>query len=170
MIDERTPLETAGAPRRRARSDMTQQIRNDLVLAAQLGDSAALDRLLLVSATDARRYARRHCQPNDIDDAVQEALLIVARKLSALKAAAAFSGWLFTIVKRECDRMARAMLNHENIEDAKVEGYLATRTDVELRLELAAALESLPAHYRRIILMRDFDEMTISEIARPMRV
>ncbi len=144
---------------------MTQQLRNDLVLAAQLGDSAALDRLLLVSATDARRYARRHCQPSDIEDAVQEALLIIARKLSALKAAAAFSGWLFTIVKRECDRMARAMLNHENIEDAKVEVYLATRDDVELRLELAAALESLPAHYRRIILMRDFEEMTISEIA-----
>lgn len=155
----------AGASRRRAESDMTQQLRNDLVLAAQLGDSAALDRLLLVSATDARRYARRHCQPSDIEDAVQEALLIIARKLSALKAAAAFSGWLFTIVKRECDRMARAMLNHENIEDAKVEVYLATRDDVELRLELAAALESLPAHYRRIILMRDFEEMTISEIA-----
>ena len=33
---------------------------------------------------------------SDIDDAVQEALLIVARKISALKAAAAFSGWLFT--------------------------------------------------------------------------
>jgi DNA-directed RNA polymerase specialized sigma24 family protein len=64
---------------------LAQQVRNDLVLAAQLGDGAALDHLLLVSATDARRYARRHCQPSDIDDAVQEALLVIARKLSALK-------------------------------------------------------------------------------------
>ena len=97
---------------------------------------------------DARRYARRHCQPSDIDDAVQEALLIIVRKLSALKAAAAFSGWLFTIVKREWDRTARAMFDHDNIEDAKVERYLAVRTDAELRRELSTALELLPAHYR----------------------
>jgi len=144
---------------------MAQKASIDLILAAQLGDSAALDRLLLVSATDARHYARRHCQPNDVEDAVQEALLLIARKLSALKVAAAFSGWLFTIVRRECDRLSRAMLRHENIEDAKVESYLAVHSDIELRLELTAALESLPAHYRRVILMRDFEEMTISEIA-----
>lgn len=91
-------------------------------------------------------------------------MLIIVRKLSALKAAAAFSGWLFTIVKREWDRTARAMFDHDNIEDAKVERYLAVRTDAELRRELSTALESLPAHYRWVILMRNFEEMTISEI------
>ena len=40
-----------------------------LILAAQLGDSAALNRLLLTSQIDARRYARKHCQSSDIDDA-----------------------------------------------------------------------------------------------------
>ncbi len=165
MVGENATSDEGLRPRRNARADMAQKTRIDLVLAAQLGDSAALDRLLLVSATDARRYARRHCQPSDIEDAVQEALLLIVRKLSALKAAAAFTGWLFTIVKRECDRLARSMRHHENIEDARFEGYLAARNDIELRLELALALESLPAHYRSVILMRDFEDMTISEIA-----
>ncbi len=139
--------------------------REALILAAQLGDSSALDRLLLVSATDARRYARRHCHVSDIDDAVQEALLILVRKISALKAAAAFSGWLFTIVRRECDRLARAMLRHESLDEARVESYLAAETDLELRTDLSAALESLPGPYRRVVLMRDFEELTIAEIA-----
>ena len=30
---------------------------------------------------------------------------------------------------------------------------------------MAAALESLPAHYREIIVLRDLNEMTIGEIA-----
>jgi RNA polymerase sigma factor (sigma-70 family) len=136
-----------------------------LILRAQLGDSNALNHLLLVTASDARRYARRQCQTSDIDDAVQEALLIVARKITALKAAAAFSGWLFTIVKRECDRLARSMFAHESLEEQRIEKYLAAKTDLELRVELAAAFESLPAHYRRVILMRDFEELTISEIS-----
>jgi RNA polymerase sigma factor (sigma-70 family) len=136
-----------------------------LILAAQLGDSAALDRLLLMSQKDARRYARLHCQSSDVDDAVQEALLILVKKISALKAAAAFTGWLFTIVRRECQRLSRAMLQHESLDDERVETYLADKTDVVLRLDLSFALESLPAHYRQVILLRDFEEQTIAEMA-----
>ncbi len=144
---------------------MTSPATPELIQAAQLGDSAALNRLLLTSQTDARRYARKHCQSSDIDDAVQEALLILAKKISALKAAAAFSGWLFTIVRRECQRLSRAMLQHESLEDERVESYLAEKTDMTLRLDLSLALESLPAHYRQVILLRDFEEQTIAEIA-----
>ena len=144
---------------------MGREQQQALILRAQLGDVAALNNLLLVTASDARRYARRQCQSSDIDDAVQEALLIVARKISALKAAAAFSGWLYTIVKHACDRLGRSMLAHESLEEERLESYLAERTDLQLRVELAAAFESLPAHYRRVILMRDFEDLTISEIS-----
>src|SRR5260370_34155868 len=80
-----------------------------LILAAQSGDTVALNRLLLVCRTDARRYARRHCAASDVDDAVQETLLILSRKVKGLKAAAAFSGWLLTIVRRESQRLSRRM-------------------------------------------------------------
>ena len=142
---------------------------SELILAAQLGDSAALNRLLLVSQTDARRYARKHCQSSDIDDAVQEALLILAKTIAGLKTVAAFSGWLFTIVRRECQKLSRAMFRFESLDEERVESYLASKTDLALRCDLSAALESLPAHYRRVILLRDFEEQTIAEMAKSLR-
>jgi DNA-directed RNA polymerase specialized sigma24 family protein len=60
--------------------------RTDLIHAAQTGDPAAIAGLLAVCQADARRYAWRHCQASDIDDAVQESLLVIARKVRGLKA------------------------------------------------------------------------------------
>ena len=132
--------------------------RSALIFEAQTGDRVALGRLLAVCQADARRYARRHCQASDVDDAVQETLLIISRKITGLRAAAAFSGWLFTVIRRECQKLTRAMLRHPTVEIDAVEAQLASKTDDALRIDLAAALDSLPAHYLEIILLRDFEE------------
>lgn len=139
--------------------------RSNLVLAAQTGDPAAITRLLAVCQADARRYARRHCQASDVDDAVQESLLVISRKVKGLKAAAAFSSWLFTVIKRECRKLERMMFSTEELNEDKLEQQLVCRADNELRIDLANALESLPAHYLEVVLLRDFEELTIAEIA-----
>jgi len=139
--------------------------RNNLITAAQTGDAAALSRLLVVCQADARRYAYKHCHASDVDDAVQESLLIVSRKVGGLKAAAAFTSWLFTVIKHECRRLARLMFKHEPLPDEVAEELLLHRPDDELRIDLAHALESLPAHYLEVVLLRDFEELTIAEIA-----
>ncbi|MBV2181285.1 MAG: RNA polymerase sigma factor [Castellaniella sp.] len=135
--------------------------RDNLIMAAQTGDSTAI----AVCQADVRRYARRHCQPSDVDDAVQESLLIIARKVRGLKAAMAFSSWLFTVVKRECGKLSRMMFRYEPLPDELAEAKLLHRPTDELRIDLAHALESLPAHYLEVILLRDFEELTIAEIA-----
>lgn len=139
--------------------------KDHLILAAQTGDPAAIGRLLAVCQADARRYARRHCLASDVDDAVQESLMVVAQKVGALKVAAAFSSWLFTVIKRECRRLERMMFKTDELSDEAVEQALVCRTDHDLRIDLAAALESLPAHYLEVVLLRDFEELTIAEIA-----
>lgn len=139
--------------------------KDNLILAAQTGDPGAIGRLLAVCQADARRYARRHCHASDVDDAVQETLLIISRKVKGLKAAAAFSSWLFTIIKRECRKLARVMFNTDELDEDKVEHQLLSKTDNDLRIDLARALESLPAHYLEVVLLRDFEELTIAEIA-----
>ena len=139
--------------------------RSNLVYAAQRGDAVAVERLLKVCQADARRYAYKHCQASDIDDAVQESLLVIVRNIKGLKAAAAFSSWLFTVIKRECRKLERMMFRHDAIDDDLVEQKLAYRTDEALRIDLAHALESLPAHYLEVVLLRDFEELTIAEIA-----
>ncbi|SEK92819.1 RNA polymerase sigma factor, sigma-70 family [Variovorax sp. YR750] len=139
--------------------------RSSLILAAQTGDPAAIASLLAACQSDARRYAWRHCQASDVDDAVQESLLVVARKLRGLKAVAAFSSWLFTVIRRECLRLQRAMFRHEPLDEETAERQLLARDDAALRLDLTHALESLPAHYLEVVLLRDFEELTIAEIA-----
>jgi RNA polymerase sigma factor (sigma-70 family) len=138
---------------------------SNLILAAQTGDPAAITQLLAVCQADARRYARRHCHVSDVDDAVQESLMILARKVKGLKAAAAFSSWLFIVIKRECRRLQRLMLRHEPLDEDVADRQIASRSDASLRIDLANALESLPAHYLEVILLRDFEELTIAEIA-----
>ena len=62
--------------------------RDNLILAAQTGDPAAIGRLLAVCQADVRRHAHKHCQASDVDDAVQDSLLVISRKVRGLKAAA----------------------------------------------------------------------------------
>ncbi|MBW8845207.1 MAG: sigma-70 family RNA polymerase sigma factor [Burkholderiales bacterium] len=136
-----------------------------LLAAAHGGDPQALVQLLKVARPDIRRYAQQHCLLSDVDDAVQEALLIVSRKLPSLRALAAFSGWAIRLVQRECRRLGRVALRYDPYDEEKLEQWLATHDAVGLRRDLAAALESLPAHYREVILLRDVLELTIEEIA-----
>lgn len=45
------------------------------------------------------------------------------------------------------------------------EDFLTARSDTDLRVDITLAVQSLPAHYRDVILLRDFEELTIGEIA-----
>lgn len=141
-----------------------------LLEAARTGDTSALDTLLRLCQPDVRRYAFRHCLVSDVDDAVQEALLIVACRLRTLRAVAAFSGWLFQIVRRECRRLERRLFRFDPYDEEKMEAWLATSPDDSIRLDLVSALESLPEHYREVILLRDFHEMPLREIAAQIKL
>ena len=136
-----------------------------LIDAARAGESFALARLLAGSQMELRRYAQRSCLVSDVDDAVQEAMLIASRYVSVLRHAHAWSRWMFRIVRRECHRLARATMRVDLWDDDAVGMLVAQRSDLELRREIAAALESLPPEYRALIVMRDLEGMTIGEMA-----
>jgi len=141
-----------------------QPVRDQLIASARDGDRHAISKLLAVAQPDLRRYARASCKTADVDDAVQDALCLLHRKIGSLRAVSAFSSWLYAVVRRECARLARR-LSGEPIEAMADDVRLSTRPDLELRLDLAAAIQSLPQHYREVVLLRDVEEMTIDEIA-----
>ncbi len=136
-----------------------------LIASARTGDPAAIGLLLAAAQPDIRRYARTTCKSADVDDAVQDALCLVHRHIGSLRVVTAFSGWLYQMVKRECLRLARKATGRavpvESIED---DARFATRPEHELRLDLTAAIEALPEHYREIVVLRDLEELTIDEI------
>lgn len=132
---------------------------------ARSGSRASLERVLAQSRPDLRRYAEYHCPINDVEDAVQESLLQVSRKLSRLRALEAYASWLFRIVKRECNRIKRArrmLVLMPSLEE--IDGPHYPAPDGILR-DVAAALAAMPAHYREIILLRDVEGHTIAEIS-----
>lgn len=136
----------------------------ELLPLAQAGDQGALVTLLATTQRDIRRYARRSCQLEDVDDAVQEALTVMARRIKALRTPAALLGWLFVVVSRECYRLARRTMRFRQPVDALADD-LVLKPEPELRYDLACAIEALPEHYRRIVIARDIEERTIGEIA-----
>src|SRR5437868_14791847 len=78
-----------------------------LIEAARGGDEKALVSLISAAQPDVRRYAARNCRAADIDDAVQETLLILYRRVGMLRAVTSFSAWLFSIARRACHRLLR---------------------------------------------------------------
>lgn len=135
--------------------------------AAQAGDPLALDRLLRDLQPDVRRYARRQCHRSSaIEDVVQEALFVLYRRVGTVRDPMALAGWVTKVVTRLCmlpvlglTRGAEALTDwHE------AEYFAGQRTD-DLRIDLVRALESLPEIYREVILLRDMEQLTISEAA-----
>ena len=137
--------------------------------AARAGDAHAMARLLGAERTRVVRYAERHCSVHDVEDAVQETLLIVSRQIGQLRILEAFNGWLFRIVKRECDRMKRFWRSHvhDYAPERALEQPVCIPVD-DLRRDLLQALESLPPHYREVIVLRDVEELTIGEICEAL--
>jgi RNA polymerase sigma factor (sigma-70 family) len=139
--------------------------------AARQGDRDALALLLTSAQPDIRRYARATCRSAvEADDAAQETFVQLYRHVGAIRSFAAFSGWLVTVVRRECLRLARTAGLIAEIDEAKLEASLLTRPETELRLDLAAAFEALPVPYREVAVMRDLREMTIDEIATALGI
>lgn len=140
-----------------------------LVTAARNGEAGALEALLVASRHQVLRFAERHCIVHDVEDAVQETLIQASRHIGQLRVVDAFCGWLFRITKRECDRLKRAwrLHIHDYAPDEPLP-ELVTRPVEELRCDLVAGLQSLPPHYREILLLRDAEELTIEEISQQL--
>ena len=135
-----------------------------LIEAARGGDADALVSLIAAAQPDVRRYAARNCRAADIDDAVQETLLLLYRRVGTLRAVTSFSAWLFAVARRACLRLLRrSMGSGEPVDDVDVR--LARLAPEDLRIDLSRAIQSLPDHYREVILLRDIEEVSIDEIA-----
>ncbi|MFJ6484918.1 MULTISPECIES: RNA polymerase sigma factor [unclassified Streptomyces] len=128
-----------------------------LVLAAQGGDLDAVTALVCGSHPNVRRFAYSLCaSPEDAEDAAQEALIILYRKIGMLRASGALASWMFRIVRNECLRRARLVPRERApLPDSAV---MSAEDEVLERLEaarVARAIAALPADQRQVLIMRD---------------
>lgn len=129
-----------------------------LIVAAQRGDVDSITALVSGSHPKVQRFARSLCAtPEDAEDAAQEAMIILYRKIGMLRASGALASWMFRIVRNECLRRARMMRTHAHapLPDAAVR---SAEEEVLQRLEagrVAAAIAALPDEQRHVLIMRD---------------
>lgn len=131
-----------------------------LVVAAQGGDADAIAALVSGSHPNVRRFAYSLCAtPEDAEDAAQEALIILYRKIGMLRASGALASWMFRIVRNECLRRARTMTRNGPPMPPLPETAADSAEDEALRRldagRVAAAVAALPPDQRRVLIMRD---------------
>src|SRR5438067_10036804 len=115
-----------------------------LVEAARGGDADALVSLIAMAQPDIRRYAARNCRAADIDDAVQETLLLLYRRVGTLRVVTSFSAWLFAVAKRACHRLLRMSAGIPDSPADDAAGRLALLRPEDIRIDLSRAIQSLP--------------------------
>ena len=107
----------------------------------------------------------------DAEDLTQETLLKAYRKLASHRSDKSFAGWIYAIaVNLQRDRGKRTSLEmaagREPAEaEVKTETPESRLLQKELRSELDKLLETLPAHYRLLLLLRYTNQLSYSEIA-----
>lgn len=140
--------------------------------AAQAGDPVALERVLRELQPDIHRYARRQCHRTSvIEDVVQEALIVLYRRLGNVRDPLAVAGWIFRVVTRLCMLpVLGAIRGAEELREQHEATHLAQVPKDELRIDLVRALESLPDMYREVILLRDMEQLTIGEVADRLQI
>lgn len=127
-----------------------------LVAAARDGDVESLTALVADTHPHVLRFAHTLCASSqDAEDAAQEALLILFRKVGTLRSIAALSSWMFRIVRNECLRRLRRPGQDELSGTGSAE---SPEDEVIRRLEaerVAQAIAALPDVQRRVLILRD---------------
>ncbi|GAA3514095.1 sigma-70 family RNA polymerase sigma factor [Actinocatenispora rupis] len=128
-----------------------------LIRAAQSGDLESITAVVHGAHPHVRRFAAHLCaSAEDAEDAAQEALIVLYRKIGTLRASAALASWMFRIVRNECLRRARRLVDSSDAPDAgpvdSAEDEVLRRLEAE---RVAAAIRALPDVQRRVLIMRD---------------
>lgn len=132
-----------------------------LIQAAQNGDVRSLTTVVVESQPHVRKFAGSLCaSPQDAEDATQEALIILYRKIGTLRATGALASWMFRIVRNECLRQVRLLVARSDAasDGAEASAEPSAEEAVLRGLEaerIAAAVAALPRDQRQVLIMRD---------------
>jgi RNA polymerase sigma factor (sigma-70 family) len=132
-----------------------------VVHAAQRGDPRAIAVLLEGSHAHVRRFARALCAtPEDAEEAAQEALIVLYRKIGTLRVAAALASWMFQIVRNECIRRTRLTL-HRPVPSAEAEASAEDAALARMEVErIVDGIAELPAEQRAVLVLRDIQGLS----------
>ncbi|MEO1573598.1 MAG: sigma-70 family RNA polymerase sigma factor [Pseudomonadota bacterium] len=145
----------------------------ELVRRYQSGDTAACDALLARHRDRLFRLAVAWLyRPDEAEDAVQEVFARALRGLKAFRREAQPATWFYRTCRLVCHehnrRRTHDPLPHEPPAASDGPEVLAER--VELKRRLAAALADLTDAERDVVMLRNFEELSVRETAATLSV
>ena len=153
---------------------------DELVAAAQRGDTAALDQLLRIHFDRIHAVCRRITgNPHDAADASQNALIAIVKALPRFDGRSSFATWAYRIatnasldeLRRRGRRPALAIADDDD-EPTEPVDTTSWRFDEQLadRDAIETALGALPDDFRIPLVMRDLLDLEYAEIADQLGV
>jgi RNA polymerase sigma factor (sigma-70 family) len=137
------------------------------VRAAQAGDTLAMNALL----DELGPYVLRICRSitlSDAEDAAQETLTLVFRRLGKLQQPEAIRAWVRTIAVREAVRSAHR--RQQAGVPSELPDKAAEQVDVDLSLDIRRQLTQLPPEQRAVLVLRELEGLSEDEVAQLLRV
>ena len=160
-----------------ARSD---DPRAELVLRvarAQSGDRGALDLLLRDLQEPLYGHVRSIAHDRELAlDALQNSLLLIARRLSSLRDPRWFKAWAYRIATRETVRMAKRQSSFDDRgAGAELADEISTQPpeepfDAELMRACTEHLDGLPPASQIVVRLHYLEEMTFVEITEALEI
>jgi RNA polymerase sigma-70 factor, ECF subfamily len=152
-------------------------LREDAELAARAarGDRAALEELLERHADRVHAVCRRViANPDDALDAAQEAMIAIARGITRFDGRSAFTTWLYRVATNAAlDEARRRKRRPDPVEaagDDVASVAPAVESTVSDRVDVDAALSTLPLEFRVAVVLRDLCDLDYAEIGRVLDV
>lgn len=145
-----------------------------LVEESRRGDSDAFGELVRRYERRLMRVILRFVRDRDLaEDLAQETFLRVYERLDQFDPSRRFGPWLFRIgmnltldyLRKRKRRGRWALFSECTIDRAPDPGVSDPRTDLDLKQEVQAVLEQVPEKYRTVLVLRDLENFSTSEIA-----
>lgn len=115
-----------------------------------------------------------HKNEQDALDAVSECVARVYTNLPRLKHPAYFKTWITRILLNEVldqVKKKKRLLSYEQLVES---GYEAVSYEDSIsheeKIDLFFAIEQLPSHYRKVLILKYFNELSLKEIAEIMEI
>jgi RNA polymerase sigma-70 factor (ECF subfamily) len=145
----------------------------DLARRAALGERAALETLLARHVDQIHAVCRRVLgHPEDALDATQEALIAITRGINRFDGRSRFTTWMYRVATNaaldEARRRRRRPIASEHAGD--IASVADPTAAVDARLDVDAALATLPPDYRAAVALRDLAGLDYAEIAAVLRI
>lgn len=157
----------------------------ELLVAAQKGDNAAFDRLVLNNQRAIFRAVMRDCVDPDLAaDVMQDALIRAYKSLPAFRGEASFSTWFFRIARNVCWRRKQQIKSQDTVSldqpvftnsdadsmvrqvvDYYAENPQETLLENEVKEKVSAAVADLPQGLRTVLILRDMEDQSTQETA-----